>query len=116
MKEFSAYSLSMETLNHPNPEKFSFSGRGEVYSYTVIYDAPARFVQFAPYAIALIRLSEGNLVTAQLTDVDFDQIYIGLPVEMVTRKLSEDGDRGLISYGYKFRPIITPTEKNFRES
>jgi hypothetical protein len=28
-------------------------------------------------------------------------------VEMVTRKMREDGDeRGMIVYGYKFRPLI----------
>jgi hypothetical protein len=30
-----------------------------------------------------------------------------MPVEMVTRKLRNDGDeRGLIVYGYKFRPRL----------
>lgn len=94
----------METKNKFRPEVFSFSGKGIVYSYTVIYDAPTKFVQFAPYPIALVKLDEGNMVTAQLTDVDLDKIYIGMPVEMVTRKLSEDGPLGLITYGYKFRP------------
>ena len=32
---------------------------------------------------------------------------IGMPVEMVTRKLRTDGDeRGLLVYGYKFRPAM----------
>lgn len=96
----------METLRHFDTEKFPFSGLGEVYSYTVVYDAPRGFAEFVPYPIALIKLSEGNMVTAQLTDVDPDKIYIGMPVEMVTRKLSEDGDQGLINYGYKFRPRL----------
>jgi uncharacterized OB-fold protein len=44
-------------------------------------------------------------VTAQLTDVDNNAVEIGMPVEMVTRKMRNDGDeRGLIVYGYKFRP------------
>jgi hypothetical protein len=48
------------------------------------------------------------MVTAQLTDVDNDQVQIGMPVEMVTRKMRNDGDeRGLIVYGYKFRPAVT---------
>lgn len=94
----------METLQNFHPEKFSFSGLGEVYSFTIIYDAPAGFTEFAPYAIALVKLQEGPMVTAQLTDIAFTDIYIGLPVEMVTRKLRTDGDRGLITYGYKFRP------------
>jgi len=96
----------METQRWFDGERFSFSGKGEVYSFTIIYDAPTGFTQFAPYPIALVKLAEGNMVTAQLTDVDLDKIYIGMPVEMVTRKLSEDGDRGLINYGYKFRPLF----------
>jgi uncharacterized OB-fold protein len=47
------------------------------------------------------------MVTAQLTDVDNDAVEIGMPVEMVTRKMRNDGDeRGLIVYGYKFRPQV----------
>lgn len=69
---------------------YKFSGKGEVYSYTTVYDAPEEFEGMAPYTVALIALEEGPLVTAQLTDVDNGQISIGQPVEMVTRKLSED--------------------------
>jgi len=30
-----------------------------------------------------------------------------MPVEMVTRKIRNDGDeRGIIVYGYKFRPVM----------
>jgi uncharacterized OB-fold protein len=40
-----------------------------------------------------------------LTDLGEQPVEIGMPVEMVTRKLRNDGDeRGLIVYGYKFRP------------
>jgi uncharacterized protein len=46
------------------------------------------------------------LVAAQLTDVEGEKIEIGMPVEMVTRRLSEDGSKGTIVYGYKFRPVI----------
>jgi uncharacterized OB-fold protein len=35
-------------------------------------------------------------------------VTIGMRVEMVTRKLREDGDEGQIIYGYKFRPILQP--------
>ena len=87
-------------------EEFVFSGRGEVFSYTTIYDAPEGYESNVPYTVALIKLAEGPLVTAQLTDVDNDQVYIGMPVEMVTRKLRTEGERGLIVYGYKFRPLL----------
>ena len=89
----------------PAQELYTFTGLGEVYSYTTIYDAPAGFEQYAPYTVALVKLEEGPLVTAQLTDIDGDQVEIGMPVEMVTRKLRADGEEGMIVYGYKFRPI-----------
>ena len=34
-----------------------------------------------------------------------EPVEIGTPVEMVTRRLRQDGDeRGMLIYGYKFRP------------
>lgn len=85
---------------------YTFSGKGEVYSFTTIYDAPEGYEGMTPYTVALIKLAEGPLVTAQLTDVDNGKVDIGTPVEMVTRKLREDGDRGMLVYGYKFRPNV----------
>jgi scaffold protein (connect acetoacetyl-CoA thiolase and HMG-CoA synthase) len=85
---------------------YVFSGKGEVYSFTTIYDAPEGYEGMTPYTVALIKLAEGPLVTAQLTDVDNGKVDIGTPVEMVTRKLREDGDRGMLVYGYKFRPKL----------
>jgi len=88
-------------------ELYTFSGKGEVYSYTTIYEAPTGYDSNAPYTVALVKLDEGPMVTAQLTDVDNSAVEIGMPVEMVTRKMRNDGDeRGLIVYGYKFRPAV----------
>ncbi|MGW8250165.1 MAG: Zn-ribbon domain-containing OB-fold protein [Anaerolineales bacterium] len=86
---------------------YNFSGRGEVYSFTTVYDAPAGFEEYAPYTVALVKLEEGPMVTAQLTDLEENKVEIGTPVEMVTRRLRSDGDeRGLLVYGYKFRPVL----------
>ena len=85
---------------------YAFSGRGEVYSYTTVYTPPAGFDESAPYTVALVKLEEGPVVTAQLTDLGEQSVEIGMPVEMVTRKLRSDGEeRGLLVYGYKFRPM-----------
>ncbi len=78
---------------------------GTLYSATLVQEAPEGFVAQAPYRLALVRLEEGSMITAQLTDVD-GEIEIGDKVEMVTRKLTTDGERGMIVYGYKFRPVI----------
>ncbi len=88
-------------------DSYQFSGKGEVYSYSTLYDAPAGHEEQAPYTVALVQLEEGPMVTAQLTDLDERQPEIGMPVEMVTRKLRADGDRGILVYGYKFRPVFS---------
>jgi len=87
-------------------DHYQFSGRGEVYSYTTLYNAPAGYEEQAPYTVAMVQLEEGPLVTAQLTDIDVKDPEVGMPVEMVTRKLGSEGDRGILIYGYKFRPIL----------
>jgi uncharacterized OB-fold protein len=87
--------------------EYQFSGKGKVFSYTTVFDAPAGYEQNVPYTVALVKLEEGPVVTAQLTDLGDAKVEIGMPVEMVTRKLKQDGDeRGIIVYGYKFRPPI----------
>lgn len=90
----------------PAYELYTFTGVGTVFSYTTIYNAPTGFEQNAPYTVALVKLEEGPLVTAQLTDIHPDEVTIDLPVEVVTRKIRTDGEEGMIVYGYKFRPAI----------
>lgn len=88
-------------------ETKEFSGKGKIYSLTTVIDAPKGFEEQAPYPVALIELEEGPMVAAQLTDNDPNQeIGIGTPVEMVTRRLKEDGEKGVLVYGYKFRPVL----------
>ncbi len=86
-------------------EQFTFTGKGEIYSFTTLQETPEGFDEQAPYVLALVKLDEGPIITAQLTDVD-GPVAIGDKVEMVTRKLMTEGERGMIVYGYKFRKIL----------
>jgi uncharacterized OB-fold protein len=60
----------------------------------------------APYMVGLIDLEEGVRITAQLTDVIPEEVEIGMTLEMVIRQIYEDGPKGPILYGYKFRPVL----------
>jgi uncharacterized OB-fold protein len=64
------------------------SGKGDVYSYTLIEQAPAGFEDQAPYIVALVHLAEGPYVSARLSGIDLGSVFIGLPVEAVA------GDNG----------------------
>ena len=89
-------------------ETYRFAGKGTVFSFAEVAQAPHGFS--GPYMVALVDLEEGVRVTAQLTDVEPDDVEIGMPVEMVTRRLQERGPegRGYLVYGYKFRPLLAP--------
>jgi uncharacterized OB-fold protein len=78
-----------------------------VYSFSTVYSVPEGYEENAPYTVALVKLEEGPLVTAQLTDVEPSDVTVGMPVEMVTRKIRQEGQRGVIVYGYKFRPRLS---------
>ncbi|MCB0129305.1 MAG: Zn-ribbon domain-containing OB-fold protein [Caldilineaceae bacterium] len=98
----------MQSVQHAQlaPQTQNLQGTGEVYSFSVMYSVPKGYEDQKPYTVALIKLDEGPIVTAQLTDVAPNEVKIGMRVEMVTRKLREDGAEGQIIYGYKFRPVL----------
>lgn len=100
-------SLKLPTSQSESPaESVTLSGFGEVYSYTIVTEPPESFAAYAPYVLALVKLDEGAMLTAQLTDLATEP-QIGMRVEMVTRRLKTEGNSGVIAYGYKFRPVHT---------
>jgi uncharacterized OB-fold protein len=88
----------------PDDEPAALSGKGEVWSFTEVAQGG---IAAGGYVVALIKLVEGPLITAQMTDVEPDGVAIGQPVEVVTRKLRDLGPDGLLVYGYKFRPVLS---------
>lgn len=84
---------------------FKLSGKGRVYSYTVVHDPMPDFSLMKPYIMAMVEMEEGIKITAQLVDCEPDRVSIGMPVETTLRKLGEEGSSGIIRYGYKFRPV-----------
>jgi uncharacterized protein len=87
-------------------EPHALSGAGTIYSFAVVRQPPAGYEEQSAYILALVKLAEGPMITAQITDCDAEQVAIDMPVEMVTRRLRDLGPDGLIVYGYKFRPLV----------
>ena len=86
-------------------ENTNLSREGKVVTYTVIRVAPSQFVDQAPYPIAIVELKDGIKICTQLADCDLDKINIGMPVKLEFRKVSEEGEAGIINYGYKAVPV-----------
>ncbi len=80
------------------------AGSGQLLTYTIIRVPPDPFEDQAPYAVGIAELDDGVRLTAQVVDCDFSELKVGMRVSLEFRKLSEDGDAGVIYYGYKFVP------------
>jgi hypothetical protein len=81
---------------------FAFSGEGTVESFTVVHSPPQGYELQAPYVMAIIKLAEGPKLTAQVVDVDPEAVEVGMKVRKVFRRINQDGESGVIHYGYKF--------------
>ena len=57
------------------------SGRGQVYSFSIVHRAPsASFAQEVPYVVAIIATNEGPHLMTRLVNVAPDKVTIGMPV------------------------------------
>jgi len=100
---FPSRSLCLKCRRQGKLEVRRFSGKGTVYSYTVIHAPPQGFELHKPYIMAIVELDEGPRLTAQIVDCKNEEIKIGSRVESVFRRISEDREGGIIQYGYKFK-------------
>jgi uncharacterized OB-fold protein len=82
-------------------EKITLKGTGTILSYTIIHIAADQYAKQTPFPIAIIETDEGARLTAQVVDCTEDEIKIGARVELIFRKIMEEGDAGIINYGYK---------------
>ena len=77
---------------------------GVVKTFTVIHTPPSQFEDQAPYAVGIVELDGGVRITAQIVDCPPDEIKIGQKVKIEFRRVQEDGEAGVICYGYKCVP------------
>ncbi|MFC1743032.1 Zn-ribbon domain-containing OB-fold protein [Candidatus Riflebacteria bacterium] len=80
----------------------TLANEGEVVSFTVIHTPPAQFSSESPYVMAIVRLTDGVALTAQVADCGEDDLKIGSKVKILFRKIREEGEHGIKCYGYKF--------------
>jgi len=92
-------------------EEVQLSGKGKIYSYTIVHQNVKGFKLHRPYIMAIVELEEGPRVTAQIVDCKPEDVYIDMPVRAVFRRITEDGPEGIVQYGYKFVPDWEAIEK-----
>ncbi len=83
----------------PEYEWKEASGRGKLYSYSVIYRPQTpEFAPDVPYVLAAIRLDEGPLMMTNMTGCTPEQLRMEMPVAVQFEKATDE-----ITL-YKFRP------------
>lgn len=82
------------------------SPEGTVETFTIIRVAPSGFEDEAPYAVGIVKLEDDVKITAQISDCEPDDIKVGDKVKIEFRLVQEDGESGILCYGYKFVPVV----------
>jgi uncharacterized OB-fold protein len=64
------------------------SGRGRIYTYTIVRRGAGAYAD-APYVLAYVELDEGPRMMTNIVDCAFDDLEIGLPVEVVFHRAGD---------------------------
>jgi len=103
--EIQAGSQKMQKVrNRAEFEDTKLAEKGKVLTYTIIRVPPHQFVDQAPFAVGIAELDDGVKLTGQIVDCDFEDLKIGQRVKIEFRKIYDEGEAGIICYGYKFVP------------
>lgn len=86
-------------------EQVAVSGRGSIYSFTIVHRPPAGFAELAPYAVALVDLDEGTRAMGRVITDDPESVQIGHRVVTVIEETP--GGRALPQFALADRVAST---------
>jgi len=81
----------------------ALSKKGKIYTYTVVHHATPGYTGPIPYAVGGVELPEGIVILSPLTQFNFQELRIGMEVELTIEKLYEN-EKGEEIFSYKFGP------------
>jgi uncharacterized OB-fold protein len=83
-------------------ENITLPREGKVVTFTIVRVPPAGFTEQTPLPIAIVEVMDGVHIMVQIGDLeDPSELEIGMPVRLEFRRISWDGEAGLIFYGHK---------------
>jgi uncharacterized OB-fold protein len=76
------------------------SGRGEVYSFSVVHRPPGpAFKEDVPYVIAIVKTEEGPHLLSRIVDVPPEAVSVGMKVKVRLLKVSDETSLPVFSPG-----------------
>jgi len=91
---------------HREFEKINLKRTGKLLTYTIIHVAPSQFTDQVPYAVGIIELDDGARLLAQIADCPQEALKTGMALRIEFRRVTNDGEAGIIHYGYKCVPTV----------
>jgi hypothetical protein len=76
------------------------SGRGTIYSHTVVSRGVADYLGSPPFIFAIVELAEGPRITTNIVECELDAVHIGQEVEIV---FHDTGNGPALT---RFRPVV----------
>ncbi len=70
-------------------DRFDASGRGHVYSYTVVHRSVGGWNKVTPYVVAYVELEEGPRMMTNIVDCDPAAVAVDSPVRVVFNDTGE---------------------------
>lgn len=99
---------NVQCKDKANVDEARLGRRGTLMSYTQIcypplppYMAPDPFI---PFAVGEVRFPEGIAIIGQMTGCEYEDLKVGMKVEMVTEKIFDD-ENGNEVITWKFCPV-----------
>jgi len=85
-------------------ETTKINDKGKIETYTVVRIAPTGFTDEAPYPVAIVNMGDDVRILCQVADCEPEDLKIGMPVRLEFRKIQQEGNSGILEYGYKCVP------------
>lgn len=83
-------------------ERITLSTEGTVFSYTIVRQQLNGALIQAPYVMARVKLAEGVTVQTIITDIELEDVTVGMPVKICLKQLSEDEeDRPIVNFFFR---------------
>jgi uncharacterized OB-fold protein len=112
--------LRLIGARHKSSGRYIFPGSGELESYEAV-ELPSRGLlwsytvqrfppksppyrsdePFAPFAVGYIELPGTLIVESRLIDTPFDELHVGLPMELTTFTLRSDAEANTLMFAFR---------------
>ncbi|MBD3362654.1 transcriptional regulator [Candidatus Dojkabacteria bacterium] len=86
-------------------EAYRFENEAKLITWSEVNAPPAGFEDMKPYIVGILEFKNGERITTQIVDVDYNKLQKGDVFIPTFRKYFEDGKDGIIHYGLKWTKV-----------